>query len=375
MKKFLLGSVAIAGLLNFANAEFDIYGHFGVYGESNLDNKRSDYAGLSASVGFNALFGDGFAVGLGGWAAIPIYEDTKKFADNIYKDTFVLSEAYFSYSSDPFSIAIGRYNTNEMGYEWFSGHNEGASISFGIGNFMDIWAMYSYEQAFQFQRFNRETASQINALWNYKRHMHVDKEHLGAAGVDIFIGDVFTISPYAFFVTDSFFAPGVTLDLLLGDKTDLYSQTQFKYTYYDSIGPKMNRIGDGQLFLIDQEFGYDWFRIGGGYYKTTGNGVGGLTYYGDRSRFYGGMVGANFYNKASGSYFNGKQSTWYAFTGARHDVFKFDLLYAGGGYKELSALFSITLFKHLDFGAGYIDLADIGNNKRNYLTGFVKAIW
>ena len=373
MKKNLLGSVAIAGLLSCAQAQFDVYGHFGVYGETNLDYKNSDYAGLSASVGFNAFFGDGFAVGLGGWAAIPIYENTKKFADNIYKDTFVLSEAYFSYDSEPFSIALGRYDTNAMGYEWFSGHNEGVSMKIGIGNFMDIWAMYSYEQAFQFQRVNRETASQINALWNYKRH--ANKEHLGAAGIDIFIGNIFTISPYMFFVTDSFVAPGITLDLLLGDKTDLYSQTQFKYTYYDSIRNKTNNFGNGQLFLVDQEFGYDWFKIGGGYYQTTGNGVGGLTYYGDSSRFYGGMVGVNFYNKASGSYFSGKQSTWYAFTGARHNMFKFDVLYAGGDYNELSALFSLTLFNHLDFGAGYIDLADIENNKRNYLTGFVKAIW
>ena len=61
--------------------------------------------------------------------------------------------------------------------------------------------------------------------------------------------------------------------------------------------------------------------------------------------------------------------------GARHNVFKFDLLYANGGYKELSALLSFVLFNHLEFGAGYIDLANIQGNKHNYVTGFVKAIW
>lgn len=371
MKNILFGSLAVAGLLSFAQAEFDPYGHLGLYGETNTSNNSGDYAGLSASVGFN-VYGNGFSFGLGGWAAIPIYENTKKNADNTYKDIFVLSEIYFGYDSKPFGITLGRYDTNQMGYEWFSGHNEGASIRFGVGNFMNIWALYSYEQAFQFQRVNRETSSQINALWNYKRH--AGNDHLAAGGIDFFFGDVFTISPYAYFVTDQIVAPGVTFDLLLGKKTDLYSQTQFKYTYMDGIG-KLKSINSGQLFLIDQEFGYNWFKLGGGYYKTTGNGVGHLSSYGDSSRFYGGMVGANFYNKATAPYFNGKQSTWYAFMGARHNMFKFDLLYANGGYKELSALLSLVLFNHLEFGAGYIDLANIGNNKNNYVTGFIKAIW
>lgn len=374
MKKILFGSLAVAGLLSFAQAEFDPYGHLGLYGETNTSDNKKDYAGLSASVGFN-LYGGGFSFGLGGWAAIPIYENTKKNADNIYKDMFVLSEAYFAYDSKPFGITLGRYDTNKMGYEWFSGHNEGVSLRFGIGNFMNIWALYSYEQAFQFQRVNRETASQINALWNYERYK--DKSHLAAAGIDLFFGDVFTISPYAYFLTRQFVAPGVTLDLLLGKKNDLYSQTQFKYTFIDGVSGSL--VSSGQLFLIDQEFGYDWFKIGGGYYKTTGGGLGSLTSYGDSSRFYGSMVGVastvgtGFHNKVG--YFTGKQSTWYAFMGARHNVFKFDLLYANGGYKELSALLSFVLFNHLEFGAGYIDLANTQGNKRNYVTGFVKAIW
>ena len=372
MKKILFGSLVVAGMLSFSQAAFDVYGHAGFYGETNTskNNNNGDYVGLSASVGFNVAIG-GFSFGLGGWGAIPVYENIKRNTNNIYKDMVVLSEIYFAYDSQPFGIALGRYDTNQMGYEWFSGHNEGASLRFGIGNFMNIWGMYSYEQAFQFQRINRETSSQINALWNYKRHGN--KDHLGALGMDFFIGDVFTISPYTYFVTDQFYAPGFTLDLLLGKKNDLYSQTKFKYTFIDGLNKSL--IRSGQLFLIDQEFGYSWFKIGGGYYKTTNDGIGALTAYGDSTRFYGGMVGANFYNKASSSYFYGKQSTWYIFTGARHNMFKFDLLYANGGYKELSALASIVLFNHLEFGAGYIDLANIQGNRNNYVTGFIKAIW
>ncbi len=261
-----------------------------------------------------------------------------------------------------------------MSYDWFSGHNQGVSLGFNIDSFMTIWGLYSYQQAFQFQRFNRETASQINALWDYKGHYNYkngkSKEHLVAVGVDFKASDVFRVTPYLYYVTNAITAPGLTAKLTLGKHNDLYSATTFKYTYMNA-----KTIGTGQLFVIDQEFGYGWFRIGGGYYKTTDNGVSALTAYGDDARFYGGILQATYSNKAAGEYFGAKQSTWYIFTGARHNMFKFDILYANGGYKELSTLVSIILFQHLDFGVGYVDLANVGNDKRNFLTAFIKAIW
>lgn len=381
-KKIICGSLTLAGLFSFAQAaELDVYGHFGVHGQTNTDQKSGDYAGLSGSVGFNAFFSNGISLGLGGWAGIPVYENEKKNTDQIYKDIFVLSDVYFAYTGDIFNMALGRYDTNSMGYDWFSGHNQGVSLGFNIGDVLSIWGLYSHQQAFQFQRFNRETGSQINALWNYKGHygyyktnegggLRSNKEHLAAVGIDVKAGDIFRVTPYAYFVTNNLTAPGLTAKLTLGKHDDLYSDTTFKYTYVSQIGAQ-----NGQLFLIDQEFGYSWFRIGGGYYKTTDAGIGRLTNYGDDSRFYGGIVEANVNNRASGQYFGADQSTWYVFTGARHEMFKFDILYASGSYKELSALASITLFQHLEFGAGYVDLANINNNKRNYVTGFVKAIW
>ncbi|RAX51811.1 hypothetical protein CCY99_08400 [Helicobacter sp. 16-1353] len=381
-KKIICGSFALAGLFTFAQAaEFDLYGHFGAAGQKNTNYNDSDYAGASASIGFNVFFTNGISIGLGGWAAIPIYENVKNNADQIYKDIFVLSDAYFAYNGDIFNIALGRYDTNNMGYDWFSGHNQGVSLGFNIGNFLSIWGLYSHQQAFQFQRFNRETSSQINALWNYKGHygyyktnegggLKSNKEHFAAAGVDVKIGEVFRITPYVYFVTNNLTAPGGTAKLTLGRHNDLYSDTTLKYTHVSQVGAP-----DGHLLLADQEFGYSWFRIGGGYYKTIDAGAGRLTDFGDDSRFYGGIVEANVNNRASGGYYGYDQSTWYVFTGARHEMFKFDLLYANGGYKEFSALLSITLFKHLDFGAGYVDLANIENNRRNYVTGFVKAIW
>lgn len=382
MKKTLGAILALSGLFATAWAgTIDVYGHLGAFGQTNIakdstkSNSKGDYAGLSGALGVKADFNSGISLGLGGWAAIPIYEKVKKNSNEIYKHIFVLSDLYFGYTSKVFSATLGRYDTNAMRYDWFSGHNQGLSLSVTPASFVDIWLLYSHQQAFQFQRFNRESGSQIGALWDYKGHTNYknakNNAHLIALGADFRVTSFLTATPYIYFVTNAITAPGLTARLNLGDKNGLYSHTTLKYTY----ATVANKGGDGHLLWLDEELGYAWFRAGLGFYKTIGNGVSGLTAYGDDSRFYGGVVGANYLNKAVGDYFGAKQSAFYAFLGARHEVFKFDLLYAGGGYKEISALFSVTLFKHLEFGAGYVNLAKVANQKRDFLNAFVKGIW
>lgn len=379
MNKVICSLVMGASVFGIVQAaELDVYGHIGIHGQVNSDYKKQDYSGLNGSIGLSGIFDNGITIGIGGWAGIPIYENVNNNTDDIYKHIFILSELYFSYKGDAFNIAIGRYDTNDMGYDWFSGHNQGVSLGFNIGNFITIWGLYSNQQAFQFQRFNRESGSQINALWDYRGHtgftkdgsLKNRKEHLGAIGIDVKFENIFRITPYVYLVTDNLLAYGGTAKLTFGEHDDLYSDSTLKYTSVDQRGGNK-----GQLFLFDQEFGYNWFKIGAGYYKTLNHGVGRLTNYGDDSRFYGGITETNFHNSASGSYYGAKQSTWYVFTGARHEFFKFDILYASGTYKEFSALLSISFFKYLEFGAGYVDLANIANNKREYVTGFVKSVW
>ncbi|RDU63132.1 hypothetical protein [Helicobacter sp. MIT 14-3879] len=373
-KNLFLSLILIASLLQAG--DINVWGHAGISSQWQLSGKNNkNYSGVSASIGFDAVFSNGISFGFGAWGAYPVYRQNN-VEKNIYRSYGIISDLYFAYSDINYQMAIGRYDTSNLKYEWFSGYNEGLSISANILDFMKIWGLYSYEQTLQFRKTNRETYGQINALWNYDKHSsNIDSkrdEHLIAFGFDFTISEYFHFSPYAYFVTNNFGATGFTSNLIFGDTSKFYSNTMFKYTFLDSFkGPKLL----GQLFLIDQEFGYDWFKFGGGYYKTLQDGVQALTYYGDTSRFYGSVITPNNDNKASGEYFGTNQSTWYVFLGARHKRFKIDILYAGGGYKELSVLASIILFNHLEFGGGYVDLANIGDNKRNYLTAFIKAVW
>ena len=387
LSKILRTSFFVAMLLantqlNAGNIE--VWGHAGLSWQMNFADKNytQSYGGLSASVGFDASWSNGIAFGIGGWGAYTIYNNNypkENKANGAYKAYGIISDFYFSYTHPMVQIALGRYDTNNIKYEWFSGYNEGASVAVNILDFMRVWALYSFEQTLQFKKLYRETTGSMNALWNYKRHeSNVDSkrdEHLIAFGADFYFAKYFKIAPYAYFVTNNFGATGFSADMVFGNEHKFHSQTGLQYTFIDNI-----RGSDllGHLLWVEQEFGYDWFYFGAGYFKTFNNGVGILTKYGDSSRFYGSVIAPSNYN-AGGEYFGKNQSAWYVFTGARHKNFKVDILYADGGYKELSALASVTIFEHLEFGAGYVDLANIrtaeGLNRRNFVISFVKAIW
>lgn len=376
MRKILFVLLFISSVFG---VDVDVWGHAGISWQMNFANENKTYAGLSGSVGFDASWDNGIAFGVGGWAAYAIYNKNypkEEKANNAYKSYGIISDLYFSYYHQAVQIVLGRYDTNNLKYEWFSGHNEGASLAVNMFDFTRLWFLYSYEQTLQFRKNNREISGQMNALWNYKRHQsNIDSkrdEHLIAFGADFYFAKYFNIAPYAYFVTNNFGASGLKASMVFGDEKKFYSISSFQYTFLDSL-----RGSDllGHLLWIDQEFGYDWFFIGAGYYKTFNNGISPLVRYGDNARFYGSVIAPNSSNNASGEYFGKNQSVYYVFSGVRHKYFKIDILYAGGNYTELSAFASVTTFEHLELGAGYVDLKNIANNKRNYVLVFLKAIW
>lgn len=354
-------------------SEIDFFGHFGIQSSTILSDGDKNYVGASAAFGLDSLFDNGIMIGVGGWASIPIYEDIKKNTSDIYKNIFVLSDFYFSYFENSVELVIGRYDANNLHYEWLSGYNEGISLGYSIGDFIKIWSFYSYRQAFQFIKNNRELYGQINALWDFKQHKTYEmrgNSHLFSLGINFDYENILSFNTYLYYATNDLIASGFGFDVYLGNVEQFYSNTSIKYTYVDESTKQT-----GHLILFDQEFGFDWFKIGAGYYKTINNGVGRLIRFGDTSRFYGGVVFANETNIATGSYFGKNQSTWYIFTGINNDFINIDLLYANGGYKELSAMISLSLFEHLEFGAGYVNLNKINNDKRDVITSFIKAVW
>lgn len=367
----------IAIITHLNAAEVDVWGHAGFSWQTTISKPTQSYGGLSASVGFDTTFDNGIALGVGGWGAYTIYKKgyTKDETRQIYASYGIISDLYFSYKHPVVQVVLGRYDTNNAKYEWFSGHNEGLSVAVNILDFMRVWGLYSFEQTLQFTKLNRESYGQMNALWNYKRHeSNIDStrdEHLVAFGADFYFANYFKIAPYAYFVTNNFGASGFSADMVFGDSHKFHAQSSFQYTFIDSL-----RGADllGHLLWVEQDFGYDWFGFGVGYYKTFNNGVGILTRYGDSSRFYGSVIAPSNYS-ASGEYFGANQSVWYVYSNARHEIFKFDLLYAGGGYKELSALASVTILEHLEFGAGYVSLAKLNGKKRDFVVSFAKVIW
>ena len=369
MIKVLIAYIVISMSILKAD-DVDFFGHFGTQGTVVLNDSSKNYIGASAAFGIDSSFDNGIMIGIGGWASIPVYEYLKKNTSNIYRDIFVLSNFYFSYFTNSFQLIIGRYYVNNLGYEWLSGHNEGLSIEYVIDNFMKIWGFYSYRQSFQFIKNNRELYGQINSLWDFRRHKTYDihNSHLIALGLDFYYDDILLLGPYLYYATNDLIAYGINANLFLGNDKQFYSNTSIKYVAVNEPIKKM-----GHLILLDQELGFDWFNIGGGYYKTIDNGAGRLTKFGDNSRFYGGVIFADATNMAIGPYFMADQETWYIFTGTNNDLININLLYSGGSYKELSAMLSLTVLKHLEIGAGYINLNGFNENRRDAITGFIKT--
>lgn len=363
-------------------ATLDFSGHIGMHGQSNLTSKNNTYAGLNANIDLDISFENNLELGFGGYAAIPIYEASKNFTSNIYSNTLVLSSAYFAYDDEDFiRFYIGRYDTNDLEYNWFSGYNEGASLSLNLADVVRLWSLYSFEQAFNFLRANRDIYGGMNALWDFRRHRQYNQEgirssrrgQLFAGGLDLYTNGIddegARFSPYIYYVNNNLVAYGLR-SVASGDIISdmLYGIAMLDFVYVDS------NPTNGSLLWLDIEFGHQWLGFGGGYYKAFKNGIGRLIEFGDNSRFYGSIVSTNRQN-LGGEYFTNNQSTWYLFLKARHNDFKIDLLYADGGYKEISAFASLTLFDFFEFGGGYVGLSKLENIRRHIIAGFAKAIW
>lgn len=117
------------------------------------------------------------------------------------------------------------------------------------------------------------------------------------------------------------------------------------------------------MWQVDEEFlFYNVFKLGGGYLSIGNIGLGTTTIV-DRTRFYGQYLypylGYNGTGLSNRSYLNAGVNTWYVFTGFKvYDSLDFDILYAGGDYKEFSAIINYNVLNSgnlkWSIGGGYV---------------------
>lgn len=413
MKKVYVSLVLASAMAIGANAvEVNPFGHLGAFyhqgfgglGVKNDKGKevQAAYGNVSARVGIELGLGKNISIGLGGWGAYPFYDISQN--DFITKRAFPnyadVSDAYFKYDGGRLSFVLGRFDIgqfflgvdgkNYTGVDWIYGNVQGGALNVD-GGAISLWAYWRNSQLGAGQAYNR-MGYELSSFDTYQ-HQKGKKGELVSGGVDIKFGEMFKVSPFVSYLTDtntsvdySKNTKGVDDILNAGAKAQLdlgsgnvQSKTTLRAVYSMTNLTGKADTASGMTFWIDEELRLnEWLKLGAGYVSNDKDSY--ILNYGDRARFYGyrgGMSGAGV--GASLGY----GDTWYIFGGVESKRVALDVLYSGGDYEEISAVGSLTLWQGSDkmyfkVGAGYVGTgkqASTDSTAENAIIGSWNGKW
>ncbi|BAM32199.1 hypothetical protein HW260_05350 [Helicobacter cinaedi] len=413
MKKVYVSLALVSAMAVGANAvEVNPFGHLGAFyhqgfgGLGTLNDKGKEvqkaYGNVSARVGIELGLGKNVSIGLGGWGAYPFYDISQN--DFITKSAFPnyadVSDAYFRYDGGRLSFVLGRFDIgqfflgvdgkNYTGVDWIYGNVQGGALNVD-GGAISLWAYWRNSQLGAGQAYNR-MGYELSSFDTYQ-HQKGKKGELVSGGVDIKFGEMFKVSPFVSYLTDtntsvdySKNTKGVDDILNAGAKAQLdlgsgnvQSKTTLRAVYSMTNLTGKADTASGMTFWIDEELRLnEWLKLGAGYVSNDKDSY--ILNYGDRARFYGyrgGMSGAGV--GASLGY----GDTWYIFGGIESKRVALDVLYSGGDYEEISAVGSLTLWQGSDkmyfkVGAGYVGTgkqASTDSTAENAIIGSWNGKW
>lgn len=361
MAKKVIGSFVLAGLLasGMQAVEITPFGKFGVMGNVGFGNKSTGYVGtvLHAGVDFN-FSGLRLGIGaMGGYAPLTISNGAyNTFIGNgqLFRSPYVdISDAYIQYQGSGVDLALGRYNASKIltTADWIGGYNQGVVLayqaqSFGIyGTWINNWLLNGYNASADLSSgAEGRYGMDIAGFGNYNKGYGFGN-NIFALGMDFKIGENISISPYAQYNSmvgknDILLAGG---RIILGyDLGSVKTTTTARTLWSHNFGGK-----SGLMWQLDEELLFaNMIKLGGGYMSIGSVDLNATTLI-DRTRFYGQYLNPNGFNGvglANRSYLHAGVNTWYIFTGLKLDkALNFDVLYAGGGYKEFSAILNYNI--------------------------------
>lgn len=377
MAKKVMGSFVLAGLLasGVQAVEITPFGKLGVmgnfgFGDGNTWHNESltGYVGVVGHAGVDFNF-NGLKLGIGamaGYAPLTIGAGGS-FTDNAFvggngklfaRPWVDVSDLYIQYQGAGLDLALGRYNASKIltTADWVGGYNQGVALAyqsqyFGIwGTWINDWLRNGYNAGANLSsgaegRYGMDIAGfgKYPSSWD---NFGFNNE-LFSLGMDFKIGENISLSPYAQYWSrtgnnDVLQAGGrLILGFDLGAvKTTTTARALWSHAFSNGLNGFMWQVDEELLFV-------DMIKLGGGYMSIGDFGLQGTTLV-DRTRFYGqylypygGYSGTGLSNR---SYLNAGVDTWYVFTGLKlGDALDFDVLYAGGDYKEFSAIINYNI--------------------------------
>lgn len=372
------------GALNAADITIDSYGYLGAIYNQEFQGGKNSTIGLTARAGATFSFNNGLALGLGAAGAWAAYDKnnvlginagtTNTFVTGQYPNTGDVSEAFIKYTGDQWQIAIGRYVSDFLKFDWLAGHTQGIAFKYddlGMKN-IDLWLTYFNSVMLTGYQPGR-IASELGTFYAYhpggRSFVGTNGGNIIAGGVNMQFGK-FLFDPFLLLNTslegtnDILFQVGLKFGFITPMARDWTSSTlvraMFQMANQDLATGKVNSMlyGDkdsdvGFLVWADQEFKYqDWVKFGVGLYFVGGQGIYHLN---DHSRFYGSWVNALKYN-----YFGQDMFSGYIFGSFDliDNKLSIDALFAGGDFTEFSAILKYNVWRQAsmkgDIGLGYV---------------------
>lgn len=374
MSKKVIGAIALTSMLvglNAANVKtFGSIGAIGNFGFGNgnavtagvnSNNNGTGKSGQTSLLGLKAHIGvdikngaNSFGLGvMAGFApyGTPFTSVSTNYGSGFYKSPYIdLSDFYYQYGNQSSGFILGRYNLSKFvkNADWVGGYNQGLGLSFNT-NGVGVWVAWindwlntgfnsSYELNSSKSRAGLDLASfaPYNSSWT---NWSVGNRDIVTGGLDFDFGDSVSFNPYAAYWFNRGNTPliqaGARMSINLGN-SNFYSTTTLRILWQNSIHVDNDF---GIMLWADQEFLIkDIFKIGGGYMSIGRKSIASIT---DRTRFYGQLLTPNTLNFGTlgRGYLNANANIYYGFIGVKAgEKVSFDLLYAGGGYSEFSAI-------------------------------------
>ncbi|GAA9696034.1 hypothetical protein VN0003_05090 [Helicobacter pylori] len=357
------------------------FGYLGLLYNQGAQKNPHSYVGALARLGVDFSYSNGWSFGIGAIGAWNIYNKQRLAnlyislgnffgsSKNIrpYLSAGDVSDAYIQYTNQRFKIALGRFNTDFVDFDWIGGNIQGVSVAFKQ-NSMRYFGIFMDSMLYNGHQINKEQGNRIATSLNALASYDPVSKRLYVGGEVFVLGAEYknkNLTFVPFILTDTRLPlPTQNVLVQVGSKLEYDASLAKGFTshtlvhgmyQYGNTDAITNAKNTG-LFLIDQTFKYKIFNFGTGFYIVPArNNKGYLWTFNDRTKFYGRGINAP---GVPAIYFANSSISGYVFLGLKTKRVRLDAMVAFGDYQEYSLMSSFRVWTYrglsFDMGGGYV---------------------
>ncbi|GAA7231982.1 hypothetical protein ID0463_13600 [Helicobacter pylori] len=357
------------------------FGYLGLLYNQGAQKNPHSYVGALARLGVDFSYSNGWSFGIGAIGAWNIYNKQRLAnlyislgnffgsSKNVkpYLSAGDVSDAYVQYTNQRFKIALGRFNTDFVDFDWIGGNIQGISVAFKQ-NSMRYFGIFMDSMLYNGHQINKEQGNRIATSLNALASYDPVSKRLYVGGEVFVLGAEYrheNLKVLPFILTDTRLPlPTQNVLVQVGGKLEYDASLAKGFTshtlvhgmyQYGNTDATTNAKNAG-LFLIDQTFKYKIFNFGTGFYIVPArNNKGYLWTFNDRTKFYGRGINAP---GVPAIYFANSSISGYVFLGLKTKRVRLDAMVAFGDYQEYSLMSSFRVWTYrglsFDMGGGYV---------------------